>query len=189
MRKIAGNRETISNPSALMVVMDSKKSMGMNVSGTTGSRLQQSLRIGPALESLFLPQAQAGLAPWSRPRLTVFSNGVSKRMEPEHIDRDISFVSGDERLDRLVDNAAEHLAARSKIDMGARAVNRLLWSIWFMLLPLIWPSSDWIGLVILSQAFFVAAKLIQPNLAEANSTASAATQVINMKQGEDCAQG
>jgi hypothetical protein len=51
---------------------------------------------------------------------------------------------------------------QKKISTGARAVNRLFLSVWFLLLPLICPSSDWIGLVILSQAFLVAVNLIRP---------------------------
>jgi hypothetical protein len=110
-------------------------------------------------------------------------------MDPKHIDRSSSYTSSDEQTDRLVDDADAHLAARSKIDTGARAVNRLLWSLGFLLVPLIYPSSDWIGLLILSQAFFVAVKLIQPAIAEASSATFPATQVISMKQGGDCGQG
>jgi hypothetical protein len=89
-------------------------------------------------------------------------------MEPKHIDRSSSFEGSEQQADRLVGDLA-HIVAHSKIGMGARAVNRLLWSLWLLLLPLIWPSSDWIGLLILSQASFVAAKLIQPETSSAAS--------------------
>jgi hypothetical protein len=46
-----------------------------------------------------------------------------------------------------------------------------------------------VGLIILSQAFFVAAKLIQPSNAKTNSAASPVSAVIGMEQGEDCAKG
>jgi hypothetical protein len=85
------------------------------------------------------------------------------------------------------DDMDVHHAAHSKIGVGARAINRLLWSLWFLLLPFVWPSSDWIGLLILSQAFFVAAKLLQPAVTNANSAASPANAVLTMEEGEDCA--
>jgi hypothetical protein len=93
------------------------------------------------------------------------------------------------QMDRSAGDEDGQLVACSKIGTGARAVNRLLWSLGLLLLPLLWPCSDWIGLLILSQAFFVAAKLIQPAIVETNSTASPATAVISMRHGEDCVQG
>jgi hypothetical protein len=109
-------------------------------------------------------------------------------MDLKNINRNSSFVSCDEPLDRRVGEADDPLAACSEIREGARAVNRLLWSLGLLLLPLVLPSSDWVGLMILSQAFFVAAKLIKPAFLETNSAVSPTTTVITMKQGEDCAQ-
>jgi hypothetical protein len=100
-----------------------------------------------------------------------------------------NFISDDEEesASRHADDSAVHVAARTKIGEGTRAINRLLLSLWLLLIPMIWPSSDWIGLLILSQAFFVAAKLIQPTIPKANSAASPAGEVVNMDRGEDCA--
>lgn len=94
-------------------------------------------------------------------------------------------AADDEIPDYRVDDAMAH----SRIGEGARAVNRLLSTFWLLLLPLIWASSDWVGLLILSQAFFIAAKLIQPNIAGAKPAASAAQAVLAIQEGEDCAQG
>ena len=114
------------------------------------------------------------------PACAFIPDGVSNWMDPKNIDRNSSFVS-----EPLADDP---LAACSEIRAGARAVNRLLWSLGLLLLPLVLPSSDWVGLMILSQAFFAAAKLIQPAFLETNSAVSPITTAITMKQGEDCAQ-
>ena len=76
-----------------------------------------------------------------------------------------------------------------QIGAGARAVNRLLWSLWLLLIPLAWPSNDWIGLLILSQAFIAATKLIHPAIGETKSADSPSIAVIGMRQGEDCVRG
>jgi len=157
--------------------MHQAKSISTNLNGVSRCHIRKSLRLTLVLKAL--PQKQAGTVPRSRSRLFTFPNGVSNQMDPNHI--------YDERADRRAAYADAHLVARSKIGMGARAVNRLLWSLWLLLLPLIWPSKDWVGLLILSQAFFVAAKLIQPAIAETNSAASPAAAVIGMRQGENCA--
>jgi len=72
---------------------------------------------------------------------------------------------------------------------GTRAVNRLLMSLWLLLLPMMWPSSDWIGLIILSQAFFVAANLIRPAGTSAKNAALPEGVVSNMNDGEGSAEG
>jgi hypothetical protein len=109
-------------------------------------------------------------------------------MNPDDFDRRSVIADDDEHEQRQEDSAADS-TERSKIGEGPRAVSRLWWSLWFLMLPLLWPSSDWVGLIILSQAFFVAAKLIQPSNAKTNSAASPVSAVIGMEQGEDCAKG
>ena len=72
---------------------------------------------------------------------------------------------------------------------GTRAVNRLLMSMWLLLLPMMWPSSDWIGLIILSQAFIVAANLIRPASTSTKNAALPEDVVSNMNDGEGSAEG
>ena len=146
----------------------------MNLSGISSSHSHESLRLTQAFESLVLPQTQAGLVANGSSRLSASPNGVSNQMEPMHIDRSLSPEGSEQQADRLFGDVHAHFAAHSKIGLGVRAVNRLLWSLWLLLLPLIWPSTDWIGLLILAQASFVAAKLIQP--VETSSAASARLQ-------------
>ncbi len=141
-----------------------------------------------APHSTVLPQTQAGLAPWSGPRLCPIPTGVWTQMNPDDFDRRSVITDEGEHEQRQEDSAADSME-RSKIGAGTRAVSRLWWSLWFLLLPLLWPSSDWVGLIILSQAFFVAAKLIRPTNTKANSASSPVSAVIGMEQGEDCAQG
>ena len=133
-------------------------------------------------EESVLPQTQAELVPGNGSRLSLVYIGVSNYMVHGYFDRGSIFVRSGEQMDRPVGDADEHFAPRLKIGTGARAVNRLLWSL-CLLLPL--ASSDWIGLLILSQAVFAAAKLIQPAVPEFNSAASPAPGVISMRQGED----
>jgi len=138
--------------------------------------------------STVLPQTQAGLAPWSGPRLCPIPKGAWTQMNPDDFDRRFVIAGEDEHGQRKEDSATDSME-RSKIGAGTRAISRLWWSLWFLLLPLLWPSSDWVGLIILSQALCVAAKLIQPSKAKTNSAASPVSTVIGMEQGEDCAQG
>ena len=139
-----------------------------------------------APHSTVLPQTQAGLAPWSGPRLCPIPTGAWTHMNPDDFDR--RSVIADEDEQRQEDSASDS-TERSKIGAGTRAITRLWWSLWFLVLPLLWPSSDLVGLIILSQALFVAAKLIQPSNAKTNSAASPVSAVIGMERGEDCAQG
>jgi hypothetical protein len=108
-------------------------------------------------------------------------------MNPDQLNRRAITDDDAEEGRRIYDDPAVHVTAHSTLGIGARAVNRLLWSLWFMLLPLLWLSSDWIGLLIMSQALFVAAKLVQPVPENAGSTASLIHSVLTMQEGEDCA--
>lgn len=157
----------------------------MSLSSIPRSDSRERIQVGALLHARVLPQTQAGLARWSEPRLCPIPTGAWNQMNPDHLERNSETA---EHVDGR-EAAAAHSAACSKIGAGARAVNRLLWSLWFLLLPFIWPSSDWMGLIIMSQAFFVAAKLIQPATAKTESAASPVNVVIGMERGEDCAQG
>jgi hypothetical protein len=164
------------------------KSTGVKLSCVSRNNSQEQMLFGAVLHSTVLPQTQAGLAPWSEPRLCLIPTGAWNQMNTDHFDWNSEAADGREHVDEAEDSAL-HSAARSKIGAGTRAVNRLWWSLWFLLLPLIWPSSDWVGLIILSQAFFVAAKLIQPAIAKTNSAASPVDAVMSMERGGDCAKG
>ncbi len=139
----------------------------------------------PLLPATFLPQTQAGHSPGNGARLCPFPKRAWNQMNSDRFNQ--SFVPADD--DEIPDCRVDDAVANSRIGEGARAVNRLLWSSWLLLLPLIWASSDWIGLLILSQAFFVAAKLIQPNIARTKPSASPAHAVLAIQEGKDCAQG
>jgi len=169
--------------------MTLKGSLSMNLSSVPRNDFQERMQVGALLHSRVLPQTQAGLALWSEPRLCPLSTGARNQMRPDHFDQNAESAVGLEHVEEHGD-AAGHSAARSKIGEGARAVSRLWWSLWLLLVPLIWPTSDWVGLIILSQAFFVAAKLIQPTIVKTNHAASPANAVMSMERGEeDCAQG
>lgn len=56
---------------------------------------------------------------------------------------------------------------QAAIASGARAMNRLLVSLWFWVLLVVWPSSDWIGLIVLSQALLAAAHLLKTSSEQA----------------------
>ncbi len=116
------------------------------------------MQVVPVLGPRVLPQTQAGFAPWSGSALCRETSQTweSKAAQASGYGAELSEVE--------VPSVAceeEHLDGHKKIRTGARAVNRLLLSLWFLLLPLMWPSSDRIGLIILSQAFLVAANLIR----------------------------
>ena len=166
----------------------------MNLASVPRNNLQDRMQVGAMPHSTVLPQTQAGPALRSRTRLCPIPMGAWNQMTPDQFNG-ISEATV-ERQDVAVrgganagEDAGANIVARSKIVEGARAVNRLWWSLWLLLLPLIWPSSDWIGLIILSQAFFVAAKLIQPTIEKTKSAASPVNAVMSMERGEDCAQG
>jgi hypothetical protein len=111
-------------------------------------------------------------------------------MRPEQLDRRSASADDAEVSGLAVGDPDEHLAAHPRIGAGARAVNRLLWSFWLLLLlPFLWLGSDWISLLILSQVFLVAAKLIQPAVARTKAVSSPVSTVLCMQEGEDCAQG
>jgi hypothetical protein len=88
----------------------------------------------------------------------------------------------------LIAEEAKH-EVHKRISTGARAVNRLFLSVWFLLLPLIWPSSDWIGLVILSQAFLVAVNLIRPASKLDPAAALPECAVLNINDGVGSGKG
>ncbi len=89
-----------------------------------------------------------------------------------------------DRANAPKDDHNDHQAACTKIGAGARAMNRLLLSLWFLLIPMVWPSSDWIGLIILSQAFFVAANLVRPATANSSAAVSLEGTVLNVTHVE-----
>ena len=160
----------------------------MSLASVPRNSFQERMQVGAMPQSTVLPQTQAGPALWSGIRLCPIPTGAWNQMTPDHFSG-ISEATVEQKEVDARDGAGAHVAAHSKIAEGARAVNRLWWSLWLLLLPLIWPSSDWIGLIILSQAFFVAAKLIQPAITKTNSAASPVNAVMSMERGEDCAQG
>jgi hypothetical protein len=160
----------------------------MNLSSVPRNGFQEGMQVNALLNSTVLPQTQAGLNRWGEPCLCPLPTGAWNQMTPDHVGQNPEVADELEHSD-VRENASAHSGARSKIGEGARAVNRLWWSLWFLLLPLIWPSSDWIGLIILSQAFFIAAKLVQPATAKKGSTASPVNSVMGMERGEDCAKG
>jgi hypothetical protein len=160
----------------------------MKLSSVSRANFESGPQFALAPHSTVLPQTQAGLAPWSGPRLCPIPTGAWTQMNPDDLDRRSGIADEDEHEKRKEDSAADSME-RSKIGAGTRAVSRLWWSLWFLLLPFLWPSSDWVGLIILSQAFFVAAKLIKPSNAKANSAGSPVSTVIGMERGEDCARG
>lgn len=110
-------------------------------------------------------------------------------MNTSQSERSSTLAPGVQISDQPGGDPAANLMAGSVIGAGARAIDRLLWSLWLSLLLVIWPSSDWIGLLILSQAFFVAAKLLQTSSVKTQPAASSSRALIGMEQGEDCVQG
>ena len=114
------------------------------------------MQVVPVRGPRVLPQTQAGFARWSGPALCRETNQTWKSKAAQALGNGLNEVE--------VPSLAceeEHREGHKEISTGARAVNRLLLSLWFLLLPLMWPSSDWMGLIILSQAFLVAANLIR----------------------------
>lgn len=66
-----------------------------------------------------------------------------------------------------------------------RAVPRISCCLSMLLLLLIWPSSDWIGLLVLSQALFAAAHLLKNSSTGSSTKSSATSGPISLAQGED----
>jgi hypothetical protein len=64
---------------------------------------------------------------------------------------------------------------------GTRIMNRLFLGIWISLLLALWHSSDWIGLLVLSQALFAAARLIRSSDTNDGSAQSAGNVAISNK--------
>ena len=60
-----------------------------------------------------------------------------------------------------IKGTAVGLIERTGIGAGTRIMNRLFLGIWISLLVALWPSSDWIGLLVLSQALLAAARLLR----------------------------
>lgn len=65
------------------------------------------------------------------------------------------------------------------------AVPRIFCCFSMLLLLVIWPSSDWIGLLVLSQALFAAAHLLKNTSTGSSSKSSAANGPITLAGGED----
>lgn len=65
------------------------------------------------------------------------------------------------------------------------AVTRVFCCLSMLLLLLIWPTSDWIGLLVLSQALFSAAYLLKSTSKVPSTEPSAARGTISLAQGED----
>jgi len=110
-------------------------------------------------------------------------------MKPEELNRRDAFFDHSDEGISLIAKHDDHVAARKSIGKGTRAVNRLLLSLWVLLLPLVWPGSDWIGLIILSQALLVAANLIRPNTTNSSAAALPDGAVLKLNHGEESAEG
>ena len=166
------------------------KSTGTNAGGIARIQGQKELLASPVFSSTVLPQTQARIALWSEPRLCPIPKGEWNSMSPDELVRGTASAETPDAIERAGDGQDEPLAARSRINAGARAVRRLLWSFWLLLLlPFLWTGSDWISLLILSQVFLVVAKLVQPAVVRAKADASSRSGVLCMQEGEDCAQG
>jgi hypothetical protein len=79
---------------------------------------------------------------------------------------------------------AAHANARGRGWIFFRAVSSLFCGVWFALLLLVWPSSDWIGLLVLSQALLAAAYLLKSS-STGSGKASPEGGLISLAQGED----
>src|SRR5579863_8842426 len=141
--------------------MNSMTSTGTNLGSVPRTNVQDRMRGVPVLTSTALPQTQAGFASWSSPALCPTPKRALNPMTPQRFSPIPQFDGGEESAASEAVNHGDHSDAHSRMSEGSRAINRLLLSLWFLLIPMIWPGSDWIGLIILSQAFLVAAKLIQ----------------------------
>jgi hypothetical protein len=75
--------------------------------------------------------------------------------------------------------SAARLIERTGIGAGTRIMNRLFLGIWISLLVAIWPSSDWIGLLVLSQALLAAARLLRNSATGAGPAHSASNGAMS----------
>ena len=164
-------------------------SMGTNLSKVSGTPFPEGMPVVPVLERRALPQARAGFAPWRGPALCT-NTGAAWNPEPtEELDRRSRLGGSPVCGLPLATDQNMHVQARKEMRTGTRAVNRLLMSVWLLLLPLMWPISDWIGLIILSQAFFVAANLIRPAGTSTKHAAIPESAVLLVNDGESSAEG
>lgn len=164
-------------------------SVGTNLSKVAGTPFPEGMPVIPVLERRALPQAQAGFAPWGGPALCTNTGATWNPVPAEELDRrsrigDVAVCALPPAADR-----GERIFAQKEMRTGTRAVNRLLMSLWLLMLPVMWPSSDWIGLIILSQVFLVAANLIRPAGTSAKNAALPEGVVSNMNDGEGSAEG
>ena len=84
----------------------------------------------------------------------------------------------------FVDDTAR-LGAGSNSGALWNAVPRIFCCFSMLLLLVIWPSSDWIGLLVLSQALFAAAHLLKSTSAGSSPKPSAASEPISLMRGDD----
>ena len=164
-------------------------SVGTNLSNVSGTPFPEGMPVVPVLERRALPQAQAGFAPWSSPALCTNTGATWNPLPAEELDHRSRMA--DVAVCELPSAAGrgECISARKEMRTGTRAVNRLLMSLWLLLLPMMWPSSDWIGLFILSQAFLVAANLIRPASTSTENAALSDAAVLNPNDGAGSAEG
>lgn len=64
-------------------------------------------------------------------------------------------------------------------------VRRLLCGLWISLLLVLWPSSDWIGLLVLSQALLAAAYLLKHSSERSMAKASSESGPMKLARGGD----
>jgi hypothetical protein len=165
------------------------KCTGTNFGGIAWSQAQEQLQPMPVLPSTVLPRTQAGIALRSVNRLCPIPKEAWNPMSTDELVRGMAFDEETAIVEPAGVRLDEGLAARSRLSTGTRAIKRLLWSFWLLLLlPFLWMGSDWISLLILSQVFLVVAKLVQPAVTRANADASA-SRVLCIQEGEDCARG
>ncbi|HEX4756617.1 MAG TPA: hypothetical protein VH308_01505 [Terracidiphilus sp.] len=74
---------------------------------------------------------------------------------------------------------AARVIERTGIGTGTRIMNRVFLGIWISLLLALWHSSDWIGLLVLSQALFAAARLLRSSTTNDGSAHSAGNMAIS----------
>jgi hypothetical protein len=83
-----------------------------------------------------------------------------------------------------IKGSAARLVERTGIGAGTRIMNRLFLGIWISLLVVLWPSSDWIGLLVLSQALLAAARLLRNSASNAGSAHSVDNGAISVVVSE-----
>lgn len=81
-------------------------------------------------------------------------------------------------------SGAAHLNAGSSGGKFFRVLQRLFCGLWISLFLVLWPSSDWIGLLVLSQALLAAAYLLKSSSAH-SAAKSAGGGPISLASGED----